>query len=469
MKKKILYSAILSLLGLSAVQADNPPNIIFILTDDMGWSHTSVPMIEGRPDTGSQIIQTPQLERLAQMGMTFSDGYAPGPICSVSRFSLLYGRTPARLMRTTNRAQLKRRPDLTQFQSIPRVLKAVNPSYRTGHFGKWHMNSGGIDRTHTPARAGFDVEDGPNGNGTGNNKGKSTTVEDPKFVFALTQKAIDFMQTEYEAGHPFYLQLSHYANHSRNEARQETLDKHKALPDDPIHGNDLYNAMAEDLDCSIGMLLDAIEEMGVADNTYIFYLSDNGGSLGIKNNLNAPLRGGKSQIWDGGVRVPFFVAGPGVAGGTYSRTPVSGVDLLPTFADLAGSTENLEPDLDGVSLRPLLESNGQLVLERSSPLVFHYPHAGNFSTRPWSAIRQGQWKLVHYWDGDEESLLFNIEEGIEETEDQSKTYPEKTELLKRSLIQYLESVHAEQPEESWTWGVEMKKKGWQSGKVKSSF
>lgn len=441
----ILSSLVMIILS---VAAENRPNFVFILTDDQGWAQTSVPMMKGRSDSKSDVIQTPNLERFAERGMVFSNGYAPGSMCTVSRFGLLYGRSPARLMRSANKPQLERRPYLSDYRSLPQTLKAIDPTYRTAHLGKWHMGETGTGRQHTPETAGFDVSDGPTGNGNGNHKGQPVN-DDPKFVFDLTKRAVAFMKEQKDAGMPFYLQLSHYANHHIAEARAETLKKYESMPDDPRHGFDIYNAMTEYLDESIGLLMDAIDELGLADNTYVVFMADNGTRCGKHNNL--PLRGSKSTIWEGGIRVPTLIYGPGIDAGSYCDVPMVGTDLLPTFADYAGGLDQLEDNVDGTSIRPVLENGGKGTLKRKSPMVFHFPHLWEqFSVRPWSAIRKGNLKLIRYWDGDQEVQLFNLEKDLEEAQDIAVLYPEQASMLERELLDYLADVKAEKTSESWT-------------------
>lgn len=451
---KTLFTLLLGTLLSVAHAAPERPNIILVLTDDQGWNHVSAPMMRGRDDSRSHVIQTPNIERLASRGMTFSCGYAPGPMCAVSRFGIMYGRNPARLRRSVNNPKLER-PSVLEMKSIAQTLKAIDPRYRTAHIGKWHLKFSGVDENLTPDSAGFDINDGPTSNGEGN----TDDPADPKRMFSLTTRAIAFMEKEDAAGNPFFLQLSHYANHSGHRCRPETEEKYSQLKPDDRHMSVVYNAMTEDLDTSIGQLLDAIDALGIGEHTYFFLTSDNGGKLYVNPIMNNnPLQGGKSSIWEGGLRVPTFVAGPNVASGSFCDTPIVGTDLLSTFADLAGDVSGLPSDLDSLSFRKLLENAGEGALERTDPLVFHFPHIWKqFSPRQWSAIRRGDFKLIQYWDGDQETLLFDLKTDLGEANDLTASKPELAQEMAQELLAYLERVNAEKAHESWTLQAALKK------------
>ena len=303
------------------------PNFVLVYIDDLGWAETSVEMIEGREDTRSDFNRTPNLERLAREGMVLSSCYSPSALCAPSRNSLLHGMTPSRLRYTVLSAVEARKQYLGQI-TIPQALKKANSDYQTAHFGKWHNES------IKPTEAGYDVTDGPNGNGPGDfdDDGKTHLPEDdPKRIFSLTDKSIKFMKEQVAAERPFYLQLSHYANHIWHDSLKKTREKYKklpkgkkyekkdGLPDEEIsiamynHGWIInYAAMLDDVDRAFGTLLDAINELGIDEETYVIFTSDNGG--GFRG--NAPLKAGKGSLYEGGIRMPSFVRGPGVKGGS---------------------------------------------------------------------------------------------------------------------------------------------------------
>lgn len=410
------------------------PNIILFYTDDLGWTDTSVPMMAGRPDSRSDICQTPNLQSMAREGMVFSNAYSPSPVCSPSRDSILYGKTPTRLHHSILLGKANCPPDAL---TIPRALKAADPDYVTAHFGKWACSP------RTPEEAGFDVSDGRTDNWHGDwrtvgGQKQVLPADDPKRIFSVTKLANDFMQKQVEAGRPFYMRISHYAVHVGHQALKETIQKYTKEGHD--EDTALYTAMTENLDAGLGMLLDKIDSLGIADKTYLIFTSDNGG--GFRG--NRPLRGGKASLWEGGIRVPTVVRGPGIEPGTCCDVPLAGWDFLPTFCDLAGSREPLPDGLDGGSLRPLFENgNGGRVTRGIGPLIFHYPW---FDNVPMSAIRLGDYKLVKDLNTNQ-VRLFNVAKDIEESRDLSKSMPDVTKQLHQTLTNYLNEVDAEKIED----------------------
>ncbi len=448
--KHCLVALILSL-SAASFSAAKAPNFVLIYVDDLGWAETSVEMIQGRPDTRSDFFQTPNIERLARDGMVLSACYSPSALCAPSRNSLLHGMTPSRLRYTVLSAVEAKKNYLGKI-TIPQALKKADPDYVTAHFGKWHNES------IKPDAAGYDVTDGPNGNGPGDfaDDGKTHLPDDdPKRIFSLTDKSIGFMKDQVAADKPFYLQLSHYANHIWHDSLKETREKYKGLPqgrkyqkkDDTAeeeisiamynHGWIInYAAMLDDVDRAFGSLLDAIDELGIADNTYVILTSDNGG--GFRG--NAPLKGGKGNLHEGGIRMPSFVRGPGIKAGSYCDVPVVQWDFLQTFYDLAGGTEPLPAELDGGSLRDVFENGNEGTVERNTEaLVFHFPwHTGE----PESVIRLGNFKLRKNLDT-LETELFDISEDPGEENDFAQNSPELVEKLDRLRAEYLDAVNAE--------------------------
>jgi len=430
----------------AAADKKSPPNIILFYTDDQGWTDTSVPMIAGRPDSCSDVCRTPHLQRLAREGMVFSNAYSPAPVCSPSRDSILYGRTPARLHHSILLGKANCPADA---MTVPRALKAADPDYVTAHFGKWACSP------RTPEEAGFDVSDGRTDNWHGDWRtvdGRKTPLpaDDPKRIFSVTQRANDFMEQQVVAGRPFYMRVSHYALHVGHQALEETVEKYAKAGHDENAAR--YAAMTENLDTGLGMLLDKIDSLGIAHETYVIFTSDNGGGF----HGNGPLRGGKASLWEGGIRVPTVMRGPGIAAGTYCDVPIAGWDFLPTFCDLAGRREPLPDGLDGGSLRPLFEHGNQgKVLRSVEPLIFHYPW---FDNVPMSAIRLGDHKLVKDLNTNR-FRLFDVAEDVEESRDLSKSLPEVAKRLHETLNRYLDEVNAEKLEDLRAWREETLR-GW---------
>ncbi|MEK9603284.1 MAG: sulfatase-like hydrolase/transferase, partial [Flavobacteriaceae bacterium] len=240
------------------------------------------------------------------------------------------------------------------------------------------------------------------------------------------------------------LQISHYAVHLAITYSQKNINKYSKLKKGQKHFVPEFAAMTEDMDEGIGMLLDKLAALGIADNTYIIFLSDNGGRTSIpiggkqKVARNFPLRGGKGSMYEGGLRVPFVVSGPGVNQNTHSEVPVTGLDILPTFARLAGYQGPLPQNLDGGNMTSVIHNNGVGSVARNSPyLVFH--QAAN--RKPISAIRWGNYKLVKDWRFDKLEL-FDLSKDVEEKNDLSKQMPELVDKLNKALTQFLTEAKA---------------------------
>ena len=441
----------------TAVKADQP-NIILILTDDQGWADLSVGMDNRLDNAGSDYYETPNIEKLAQQSMVFSSGYAPSPICTPTRASLLTGKSPQKLGFTDiidSKPGSRRFSDLYAGKAligplpktglpyeeitIAEFLKNNVPGdYATAHFGKWHLGSGG------PGQHGFDAHDGS----TANN-GVVANSEDPnpKDMFGITGRAVAFMREQVKSGRPFYLQLSHYANHIPILANEDTIRKYKNKPKGVKHDNALYAAMSEDLDQSVGRLLSAIDQLGLGKNTYIFYMSDNGGSINLKgpSTNNKPLRAGKTWVYEGGVRVPFMISGPGVEVGQ-TNTPVIGWDIFPTICDIVSCPSPLPEGIEGGSLFALMQGKSNKVdRPRGDMLVWHFPHYLTIKgTTPLSAMRIGKYKYVRDYHRNSASL-FDLETDIGENNDLSEQLPAVVKDMEEALTRYLRDVEAPMP------------------------
>jgi len=435
----------------SASISGKSPNFVLVYMDDLGWAETSVEMIKGREDTRSDFNRTPNVERLAREGMVLSACYSPSALCAPSRNSLLHGMTPSRLRYTVLSAVEAKKQYLGQI-TIPQALKKANPNYMTAHFGKWHNES------IKPTEAGYDVTDGPNGNGPGDfdDDGKTHLPDDdPKRIFSLTDKSIKFIKEQVADENPFYLQLSHYANHIWHDSLKKTREKYKKLPkgkkyekkdgmpDEEIplamynHGWIInYAAMLDDVDRAFGTLLDAIDKLGIEKETYVIFTSDNGG--GFRG--NAPLKAGKGSLYEGGIRMPSFVRGPGIKSGSYCQVPIVQWDFLQTFYDLAGGSELLPEDLDGGSLRDIFKRGDRGKVKRNTrDLIFHFPwHTGVAE----SVIRSGKYKLRKDLDS-LEIELFDLDKDLGENNNLAADMPGLVQKLDRKRANYLQKVNAE--------------------------
>ena len=463
------------------------PNIIFILTDDQGWTQTSHLADPDVPNSISDYYETPNMDRLAKSGVLFTQGYAPNPICSPTRNSVMFGQNAARHIYSEDADWYKKTGD---WFTIPRALKKANPNYKAAHFGKWHI-------AMEPSVAGFDKDDGMTSNSGGEiygddflvhkdyiessneylkkNKipntlnvkkvGKPTLYwsdKNPKDIFGITARAKDFMNESIKESKPFYVQLSHYATHLSLVSTKETYEYFKAKTEGERHKSPEFAAMLKDMDTSIGMILDFVKEAGIEDNTYIFLMGDNGGRLSFNQmgsvddqrklieahyatepDRNIPLQDGKHSFYEGGLRVPFMAAGPGIQSNRISKTPVTGLDLLPTFADLGGFTGEFPAEIDGGSVKPLLLDEKVKEVKRTKE-AFYFHQSSHRPSR--SAVRLGDYKLIKYWSkenkykGTPKVQLFDLSNDLSEEKDLSKENPEKTQELENLLTDFIKEA-----------------------------
>lgn len=449
----------------SAVASDNQskhskkngekPNIVFILVDDMTWYGTPVRMDTDLPASAMDFCFMPNVQKLAEQGMVFRNARAAAGMSAPSRCSIQTGMTAAHTLFSGNGGfgpktdgnvkyitELPNALFLTpepqgniRFPSIGDVLKPNG--YATAHFGKWHLYGGG------PEKHGYDESNGETDNSSVSDVPQGDNIKNPKQIFSITQSGISFMQRQTKAGKPFFLQLSHYANHNSYKARPETLKKYESNPifntnESRAQNAALLAAMSEDLDTSIGMILNTIDNLGIASNTYVIFTSDNG--YHNWNNGADPLRGGKWWNWDGGLRVPMIVRGPGIKPLSRSEVNVVGYDFLPTFADLAGASASLPKAVDGVSFKPLLLNQPVSQNYINRPIYFHYPHYRN--STPSSAIVIGQKKLLHFYELPGKYFQYDLNNDLGEKKNIAATYPEEAEQMDKQLMDELNSVGA---------------------------
>ena len=476
--------------GSTNEKKEKSPNIIFILTDDQGWTHTSHRADPNIPESQSDYYETPNMDKLAETGVLFTEGYAPNPICSPSRNSLMFGQNGARHIYNKDADWYKKTAD---WLTIPRAIKKANPNYKTAHFGKWHI-------AMVPKNAGFDYDDGMTSNSGGEIFGdgflnikeytkaadtymKENEIENPsnakrvgkpsghwddtnaKDIFGITNRAKDFMKESIAEGKPFYVQLSHYAAHLSLVSQKETYEYFKNKKPGERHTNPEFAAMLKDLDTGVGMIMNFVKEQGIEENTYIFLMGDNGGRLSLnqiavidenkelvhayystQHNRNLPLRDGKHSFYEGGLRVPFMAAGPGIKANRISRTPVTGLDFLPTFTELAGGNVDMMEAIDGGSMVPLLlDENVEKVDRNSEALIFHQ----SSHRKPRSAIRKGDFKLIKYWSKETKYKntpkveLFNVAEDLGETTNIIEKHPEIAMEMETELTDFLKDANAE--------------------------
>lgn len=409
--------------------AEKQPNFIVVLGEGAGWTSSSVQMDDRNPASKGTGIRTPNLERLAAAGMRFSDGYAASPRCTPSRAALFTGKSPAQLHMTfVNEGKRDSSGEANGRVITPSALMELpaaettvaeilkRAGYATAHFGKWH-----VGRVST-SQHGFDESDGATGNGGPDN----VAAPNPKQALAMTAKGIDFMERQVKAGKAFYLQLSHYPNQAEKGGpprRPEPTDDETMI-----------------VDQTLGQLLDAVARLGLKANTYIVYTTDHG-----TPGRNPPLTGGKGTVWEGGLRVPFIVAGPGVKPYVCSHVRVSATDLFPTFAELAGVRELLPASIEGGSFAGVLKSEGVGTVKRPrEAFVVNFPHYDKDAQGPAAAIYLGDLKLIHAYETGE-LKLFDVTKDPGERRDLAAQMPDKAKELSQRLAQYLAAMNAQLP------------------------
>lgn len=485
--KHSFLSAIICFLTLNACQTkkEEPkhakPNILFILADDFGYHDMSV--------TGSDFYETPNIDRIASEGMIFTDGYANCQVCSPSRASIMSGKFTARHgitdwigaptgeeWRKQGRHNKLLPPEYAhnlphEYVTLPEALKEAG--YKTFFAGKWHLGSEGS----WPEDHGFDINKGGWDKGSPMG-GFYAPWENPRLengpdgeslTMRLAQETANFLKEHQDTS--FFAFLSFYAVHAPLQTTQEKWAKYRDkaeamgiaetgfemehfLPIRQVQDNPVYAGLVETMDDAVGVVLKALDELGLAENTIVIFTSDNGGVAAgdAFATSNKPLRAGKGYQFEGGIREPYFIKLPGMKGGQKNSTPVTGADFYPTLLELAGAGLRPEEHTDGVSLVPLL--NGGSIDER--PLIWHYPHYGNQGGEPSSIIRLGDWKLIHYYeDGHEE--LYNLKTDLEETTDVSAENQEQTKQLSQQLFAYLNKVGARFPEKDPEYNEELEK------------
>ena len=464
----LLFVAFSSPSDSPAAQAGQKPNVVLILVDDLGWMDLSC--------QGSQYYETPNIDRLAREGMRFTDAYAACAVCSPTRAAVLTGRYPARTGITDwirarfqggkipadkkNPAQYvggKNRKLLCppnplwlehEEVTIAEILKPAG--YTSCHIGKWHL---GADDWY-PEHQGFDFNIGGCDHGqppsyfdpyTKPRQGDIPTLKPRKEGEYLTDRegfeAAKFIRDH--ARKPFFLYYAPYAVHTPIQARSDLKERYEKK-EKTNQKNAAYAAMIHSLDSAVGQILLTLDELDLAENTLLIFTSDNGG-LDNNNNPtdNAPLRSGKGNPYEGGIRVPFIARWPGkITAGALSRQPIISVDCLPTILDAVGVTLPKGREIDGISLWSHLQGNGRKRLERNS-LFWHFPHYRG-KIVPYSIIRNGPWKLIKRHDGSGHEL-YNLIQDPAEAKEMSNKLPQIVRALDNELSHHLNQVGARMP------------------------
>ena len=451
---QLLYAAIILGFAGSQLRAADRPNIILIFIDDMGWQDVGC--------YGNDFIDTPHIDQLAADGMRFTDFYAAGAVCSPTRCALQSGQNQARIGITAHipghwrpfERVITPRPTMALPLDTITVAEALKTSgYTTGYVGKWHLGNG---PQFQPDRQGYDfsaVISGPHL--PGKYRVQSPGAPKPKPGQYRTDYeadlCIDFVKKNKDK--PFFLMLSPFAVHIPLGAMSAKVDKYTKKAEETKRElpHPVYAAMVEHCDDMVGRIVSAVAEAGITDNTMIVFTSDNGGLYrrydyreAADDNVSsqAPLKGEKGSLHEGGVRVPLIVKYPPlVKPGTVCREPTISYDFYPTFVDLAHGKLPTGQTIDGRSLIPLLtDANARLA---RNTLHWHYPHYHH--DRPASSIRERDWKLIEYLDGTGDVEVYNLAQDIGETNNLVKENPGRAADLKKKLNQWRQQVIARMP------------------------
>ena len=446
--------------------AKQPTHFLFFLVDDMGMMDLGT--------YGSTFHETPNIDKLANTGMKFNLGYAACPVCSPTRASIMTGRHPVRVDITdwipgqsnkkTNKLLHPNDRDNLALEEITIAEELKLHGYQTFFAGKWHLGNEG----HWPTDQGFDFNIGGHHKGSPpggyyapwTNPALKSKKKGEYLTERLTEESIRFLEQR-DKEKPFLLYLSYYNIHTPIQAYKKRIDHYvtKAkktfegnTPTRPEHDgktrmrqdNPALASMVAAVDDSVGTLLAKLDELGLSDDTVVIFFSDNGG-LSTKPKMgpgsNSPLRAGKGWLYEGGVREPTIIRAPGVTkAGSISNEPIVSMDFFPTMLELAGLPPKPNLHADGLSIVPVLK--GKKGKTRS--LYWHYPHYHGSTWRPGSSIRDGDWKLIKFYDY-EKVELYNLKNDPSESKDLSKQNPEKTQKLENKLIAWQNRLNAKLP------------------------
>lgn len=474
--KSVLFSIIVLLILpfmiLSAEDNSRParPNIVFILADDLGWADTT---LYGH----TKFYKTPNIERLAKRGMTFTRAYTASPLCSPTRASILTGLHPARTGITVpNCHEAKVVLQAMPGTKGPRGSKSVGPipptrlnttyytlaealkdsGYVTGHFGKWHLGP----EPYSPLQQGFDVDvphwpgPGPAGSYVAPWKFPDFDPDTPDqhIEDRMAKEAVEFLQKHKDE--QFFLNYWMFSVHAPFDAKKDLIEKYRASVDkSDLQRCPTYAAMVESMDDAVGTLLDTLDGLGIADNTIIIFFSDNGGNMyndveGETPTSNRPLRGGKATMFEGGIRVPCIVSWPGIVKPeTRSDALVSSCDFYPTILEMLGLKPQENQSFDGISILPALK--GQ-VLERETVFVYfpHDPPVPDWIP-PSVSVHQGDWKLIRIFycgeNGAHRWKLFNLRDDIGEKNDLASKEPDRVKQMDALIDGFLMDTKAVVP------------------------
>jgi arylsulfatase A-like enzyme len=455
--KSSFFTLCIMLFIVAPLPAAPQPNIVFILADDLGFMDIGA----FNPKT---LYETPNIDGLAKCGMRFTQGYAACCVCSPTRGSIMTGRYPPRFGITNfipggRKGKLLPAPNANHLPleevTIAETLR--DAGYATFFAGKWHLGNAGF----LPSDQGFTSDSGrdtgPKQQAGQGDRNAMDRKNDPKNTDRITDEAVKFIEAH--KGKPFFAYLPFNAPHVPLGARAELVakwqEKAKQAPPDAwgqegnnkvrlVQNNAVYAAMLEQFDTGIGRVLTALNKHGLTENTIIVFMSDNGGLATAEGwpTSNLPLRAGKGWPYEGGVREPMIVVAPGVTQpGSTCDSPVISTDFYPTLLQLAGLPLKPEQHLDGVSFMPPLKGES---MQRGKPLFWHYPHYSNQGGAPYGAIRDGDWKLIEWYE-DSTLELYNITQDIGEKNNLASQQPDRVKALHERLMAWRKEVGALMP------------------------
>ena len=448
-------------------------NVVFILADDLGWSDTT---LYGT----TSFYETPHIQRLADRGMLFTNAYTAHPLCSPTRASIMTGLEPGRIGFTSAaghmeqvvlKASLPPRARSDRKALTPRTITRLSADYvtlaetlheagyTTGHFGKWHLGS----EPYSPLEQGFDVDvphwpgPGPAGSYVAPWKYPDEldfepSTPDEHIEDRMAKEAVLFLEANRDR--PYFLNYWAFSIHTPFDAKPSLIDKYaaKADPNNPQRVP-LYAAMIESLDDAVGTLLDALDRLQLSQNTIVIFFSDNGGILfslidGVPPTSNAPLRGGKATIYEGGTRVPCAVVWPGqLQPGSETDAFVTSTDWYPTILEMLSIPKPVELHFDGVSQVPAFKGSGNPRSHFTCFVPHYYPKSGHI---PSTYHREGDWKLIRFHadgeNGADRFELYNLKEDIGETKNLSSAMPELVRQMNQKIDRYLDDIEAVVPQ-----------------------
>lgn len=467
-----------ALLTTGAMAATNSrPNVVFVLVDDLGWTDLGC--------YGSTFYDTPHLDAFAKTAVRFSNGYAASPVCSPTRAAIMSGKNPVRLQitdwipgmipmrpKSASRFLLRQPAIINQLPhkevTIAETLR--DAGYQTFYAGKWHL---GETEEFWPLTQGFDINKGGHSKGSPpggyyapyNNPVLSNGPDGEYLTDRLGDESVQFIENR-DKEKPFLLYLAFYTVHTPiqgcNEFDAEYEKRAAKIPEQKrsrkrtehraktrmVQSQPKYAAMVRSMDKNVGKVLDALEEQGLADNTLVIFTSDNGG-LSTQGNGGPtsvlPLRAGKGWCYEGGTRVPLIIRAPGVSpAGTACETPAISMDMYPTILEYAGLDPLPQQHRDGMSLVSQLRKPEET---QSRTMVWHFPHYHGSTWAPGSSIRDGDWKLVEFYES-EKVELFDLANDLEEQKDLATSNTQKAAELKAKLHEMLDEMGALYPEKN---------------------